>query len=118
MNDQLTNYDGQPIIVPLAQLKPANGILTDLYTVPKGGHALIQKIIFTNMHTTQKEKVSLALAQKGAPPDDKQFFYLQDYSIDANNFITLEPQVTLDQFDVLRVQTQGNAVVGLLGHLT
>lgn len=107
----------QPTIVFLAQLKPAANVLTDLYTVPSAHHALIQKIIFTNMHTTNKEKVSLALAQKGVPPDDKQFFYLEDYQVGANDFIILEPQVTIDALDVLRVKTEGDVVVALLGLL-
>lgn len=85
----------------LAQIAPAAQVETQLYSVPRDGHALIQELAVCNRSAGgSRFRISISIrAAATAAPD----YLYYDIPIDGNDTFAAELGLTLNAFDVIRV---------------
>jgi len=92
----------------LAQIIPTAGLLTDGYTVPAAGRAVVSSIAVCNQDVLATTfRISVAVA--GASDNTKQYIY-RDPSIQANATLMATVGMTLGPGDVVRVYSANGLV--------
>ena len=91
------------VLKVLGQLDPAATTTTVLYTVPDMTQTTISSIVAAN-RTGSAITFRLSVHVGGAGADDKQYIYY-DKSVAANDSLSIVIGMTLNQTDVLKVNT-------------
>lgn len=85
----------------LAQSKPLATTLTDIYTAPGSGAAVVSSIVVCNQSASQRT-FRISIAVSGLADTTKQYIYY-DQRLDANSTFIATIGTTLGVADVVRV---------------